>query len=159
MGVWIEFSELSSASQKSNSALLIVQDDRSLMVQWMDVNQLSQEENLHSKCLCINRLPLDLCDSEELTQLFSETYKPVFCQVSACLSVRLCVTSILYNKLSILIICWKRRHPNMTGNLASIITASRHFSFHTSYDHICKIMDLRGCGSLNMSVLWNQGLR
>lgn len=53
------------------------------MVQWMDVNQLSQEENLHSKCLCINRLPLDLSDSEELAQLFSETYKPVFCQVRA----------------------------------------------------------------------------
>lgn len=53
------------------------------MVQWMDVNQLSQEENLHSRCLCISQLPLDLCDSEELTQLFSETYKPVFCQVGA----------------------------------------------------------------------------
>lgn len=51
------------------------------MVQWMDVNQLSQEENLHSKCVCISQLPLDLCNSEELTQLFSETYKPVFCQV------------------------------------------------------------------------------
>lgn len=51
------------------------------MVQWMDVNQLSQEENLHSKCLCINRLPLDLSDSEELAQFFCETYKPVFCQV------------------------------------------------------------------------------
>lgn len=60
-----------------------VQGDRSLMVQWMDVNQLSQEENLHSRCLCISQLPLDLCDSEELTQLFSETYKPVFCQVGA----------------------------------------------------------------------------
>lgn len=57
------------------------------MVQWMDVNQLSQEENLHSKCLCVDRLPLDLCDSEELAQIFSETYKPVFCQVSLfCLS-------------------------------------------------------------------------
>lgn len=51
------------------------------MVQWMDVNQLSQEENLHSKCLCVDRLPLDLCDTEELTQIFSERYKPVFCQV------------------------------------------------------------------------------
>lgn len=67
----------------------MVQEDRSLMVQWMDVNQLGQEENLHSRCLCINRLPLDLCDSEELTQLFSKTYKPVFCQVSVCTS--LCV--------------------------------------------------------------------
>lgn len=66
-----------------NALVYFMQGDRSLMVQWMDVNQLSQEENLHSKCLCISRLPLDLCDSEELTQLFSETYKPVFCQVSA----------------------------------------------------------------------------
>lgn len=65
-----------------NHAIWFLQGDRSLMVQWMDVNQLSQQENLHSKCLCVNRLPLDLCDSEELTQLFSETYKPVFCQVS-----------------------------------------------------------------------------
>lgn len=59
----------------------MLKGDRSLMVQWMDVNQLSQEENLHSKCLCVDRLPLDLCDSEELTQIFSETYKPIFCQV------------------------------------------------------------------------------
>lgn len=72
-----------------------MQGDRSLMVQWMDVNQLSQEENLHSRCLCISQLPLDLCDSEELTQLFSETYKPVFCQVGALetgFSVHVCVT-------------------------------------------------------------------
>lgn len=66
---------------KCQATVSIVQGDRSLMVQWMDVNQLSQEENLHSKCLCINRLPLELGDSEELAQLFSETYKPVFCQV------------------------------------------------------------------------------
>lgn len=65
----------------SASHWCLLQGDRSLMVQWMDVNQLSQEENLHSKCLCVDRLPLDLCDSEELTQLFSDTYKPVFCQV------------------------------------------------------------------------------
>ena len=52
------------------------------MVQWMDVNQLIQEQQLHSRCLCVDKLPLDLCASEELAQLFSETYKPVFCQVS-----------------------------------------------------------------------------
>lgn len=62
------------------------------MVQWMDVNQLSQEENLHSRCVCISQLPLDLCDSEELTQLFSETYKPVFCQVGAPENCSLCLT-------------------------------------------------------------------
>uniref|UniRef100_A0A3Q3AHI3 Ribonucleoprotein, PTB-binding 2 n=2 Tax=Kryptolebias marmoratus TaxID=37003 RepID=A0A3Q3AHI3_KRYMA len=71
-----------SASRARSELLGRPLGDRSLMVQWMDVNQLSQEENLHSKCLCVDRLPLDLCDSEELTQIFSETYKPVFCQLA-----------------------------------------------------------------------------
>ncbi|XP_032382829.1 ribonucleoprotein PTB-binding 2 [Etheostoma spectabile] len=79
---FVEYMKKDSASRARSELLGRPLEDRSLMVQWMDVNQLSQEENLHSKCLCINRLPLDLCDSEELTQLFSETYKPVFCQLA-----------------------------------------------------------------------------
>ncbi|XP_074492811.1 ribonucleoprotein PTB-binding 2 [Sebastes fasciatus] len=79
---FVEYMKKDSASRARSELLGRPMDDRSLMVQWMDVNQLSQEENLHSRCLCINRLPLDLCDSEELTQLFSETYKPVFCQLA-----------------------------------------------------------------------------
>ncbi|XP_035509483.1 ribonucleoprotein PTB-binding 2 [Morone saxatilis] len=79
---FVEYMKKDSASRARSELLGRPMGDRSLMVQWMDVNQLSQEENLHSKCLCVNRLPLDLCDSEELTQLFSETYKPVFCQLA-----------------------------------------------------------------------------
>uniref|UniRef100_A0A3Q3W7E7 RRM domain-containing protein n=1 Tax=Mola mola TaxID=94237 RepID=A0A3Q3W7E7_MOLML len=79
---FVEYMKKDSASRARSELLGRPLGDRSLMVQWMDVNQLGQEENLHSKCLCVNRLPLDLCDSEELSQLFSETYKPVFCQVS-----------------------------------------------------------------------------
>uniref|UniRef100_A0A3Q3AGZ0 Ribonucleoprotein, PTB-binding 2 n=1 Tax=Kryptolebias marmoratus TaxID=37003 RepID=A0A3Q3AGZ0_KRYMA len=78
---FVEYMKKDSASRARSELLGRPLGDRSLMVQWMDVNQLSQEENLHSKCLCVDRLPLDLCDSEELTQIFSETYKPVFCQV------------------------------------------------------------------------------
>lgn len=79
---FVEYMKKDSASRARSELLGRPLGDRSLMVQWMDVNQLSQEENLHSKCLCVNRLPLDLCDSEELAQLFSETYKPVFCQLA-----------------------------------------------------------------------------
>ncbi|KAM9383989.1 ribonucleoprotein PTB-binding 2 [Pholidichthys leucotaenia] len=79
---FVEYMKKDSASRARSELLGRPLGDRSLMVQWMDVNQLSQEESLHSKCLCIDRLPLDLCDSEELTQLFSETYKPVFCQLA-----------------------------------------------------------------------------
>ncbi|KAK7888988.1 hypothetical protein WMY93_024548 [Mugilogobius chulae] len=79
---FVEYMKKDSASRARSELLGRPLGDRSLMVQWMDVNQLSQEENLHSKCVCVDRLPLDLCDSEELTQLFSETYKPVFCQLA-----------------------------------------------------------------------------
>ncbi|KAM9848619.1 ribonucleoprotein PTB-binding 2 [Aulostomus maculatus] len=79
---FVEYMKKDSASRARSELLGRPLGDRSLMVQWMDVNQLSQEENLHSKCLCVDRLPLDLCDSEEMTQLFSETYKPVFCQLA-----------------------------------------------------------------------------
>ncbi|XP_026179250.1 ribonucleoprotein PTB-binding 2 isoform X2 [Mastacembelus armatus] len=79
---FVEYMKKDSASRARSELLGRPLGDRTLMVQWMDVNQLSQEENLHSKCLCVDRLPLDLCDSEELTQLFSETYKPVFCQLA-----------------------------------------------------------------------------
>uniref|UniRef100_H3DL73 Ribonucleoprotein, PTB-binding 2 n=1 Tax=Tetraodon nigroviridis TaxID=99883 RepID=H3DL73_TETNG len=79
---FVEYMKKDSASRARSELLGRPLGDRSLMVQWMDVNQLSQEENLHSRCVCISQLPLDLCDSEELTQLFSETYKPVFCQLA-----------------------------------------------------------------------------
>ncbi|XP_024909803.1 ribonucleoprotein PTB-binding 2 isoform X6 [Cynoglossus semilaevis] len=79
---FVEYMKKDSASRARSELLGRPMGDRSLMVQWMDVNQLSQEENLHSKCLCVDRLPLDLCDSEELAQIFSETYKPVFCQLA-----------------------------------------------------------------------------
>ncbi|KAK1339930.1 hypothetical protein QTO34_018494 [Cnephaeus nilssonii] len=50
-----------------------------LFAQWMDVNLLAAEL-IHSKCLCIDKLPTDYRDSEELLQFFSSTHKPVFCQ-------------------------------------------------------------------------------
>ncbi|XP_051929346.1 ribonucleoprotein PTB-binding 2 [Hippocampus zosterae] len=79
---FVEYMKKDSASRARSELLGRPLGDRSLMVQWMDVNQLSHEENLHSKCVCVDRLPLDLCDSEEMTQIFSETYKPVFCQLA-----------------------------------------------------------------------------
>lgn len=51
-----------------------------VFAQWMDVNLLAPEL-IHSKCLCIDKLPSDYRDSEELLQFFSRIHKPVFCQV------------------------------------------------------------------------------
>uniref|UniRef100_I3MEB9 Ribonucleoprotein PTB-binding 1 n=1 Tax=Ictidomys tridecemlineatus TaxID=43179 RepID=I3MEB9_ICTTR len=52
-----------------------------LFAQWMDVNLLASEL-IHSKCLCIDKLPSDYRDSEELLQFFSSIHKPVFCQLA-----------------------------------------------------------------------------
>lgn len=47
----------------------------------MDVNLLASEL-IHSKCLCVDKLPGDYTDSEELLQYFSSVHKPVFCQLA-----------------------------------------------------------------------------
>ncbi|KAM4872971.1 ribonucleoprotein PTB-binding 2 [Thomomys bottae] len=55
--------------------------ESALFAQWMDVNLLASEL-IHSKCLCIDKLPSDYRDSEELLQLCSSIHKPIFCQLA-----------------------------------------------------------------------------
>ncbi|XP_028977189.1 ribonucleoprotein PTB-binding 2 isoform X3 [Esox lucius] len=78
---FVEYMKKDSASRARSELLGRPQGDRAVMVQWMDVNQLTAGHHLHSKCLCVDRLPAEI-DSEELTQLFSDRYKPVFCQLA-----------------------------------------------------------------------------
>ncbi|XP_056316013.1 ribonucleoprotein PTB-binding 2 [Danio aesculapii] len=79
---FVEYMKKDSASRARSELLGKPMGDRVLMVQWADVNQLTSADHLHSKCLCVNRLPLDFEDSEELAHIFSESYKPVFCQLA-----------------------------------------------------------------------------
>ncbi|TRY54004.1 hypothetical protein DNTS_015560 [Danionella cerebrum] len=79
---FVEYMKKDSASRARSELLGKPLGDRGLMVQWADVNQLTSTDHLHSKCLCVDRLPLDFEDSEELAHIFSESYKPVFCQLA-----------------------------------------------------------------------------
>ncbi|TVK90658.1 Ribonucleoprotein PTB-binding 2 [Bagarius yarrelli] len=79
---FVEYMKKDSASRARSELLGKVQGDRFLMVQWSDVNQLSTAQHVHSKCLCVERLPVDFESSEELAHIFSEHYKPVFCQLA-----------------------------------------------------------------------------
>ncbi|MCI4375587.1 hypothetical protein PGIGA_G00111250 [Pangasianodon gigas] len=79
---FVEYMKKDSASRARSELLGKVQGDRLLMVQWSDVNQLSTAQHIHSKCLCVERLPVDFDSSEELALIFSEHYKPVFCQLA-----------------------------------------------------------------------------
>ncbi|XP_041696023.2 ribonucleoprotein PTB-binding 2 isoform X2 [Coregonus clupeaformis] len=78
---FVEYMKKDSASRARSELLGRPQGDRAVMVQWTDVNQLTAGHHLHSKCLCVDRLPQEY-DSEELTLLFSDRYKPVFCQLA-----------------------------------------------------------------------------
>ncbi|XP_061212513.1 ribonucleoprotein PTB-binding 1 [Neopsephotus bourkii] len=54
---------------------------RTLYVHWMDANHLTPEL-LHSKCLCVDKLPHGYSDREELRRLFSAAGAPAFCQLA-----------------------------------------------------------------------------
>ncbi|XP_013924336.1 PREDICTED: ribonucleoprotein PTB-binding 2-like [Thamnophis sirtalis] len=51
-----------------------------LFAQWMDANQITAEL-IHSKCLCVENLPIDYT-GDDLLQNFSTNYKPVFYQLA-----------------------------------------------------------------------------
>ncbi|XP_041705254.2 ribonucleoprotein PTB-binding 2 isoform X3 [Coregonus clupeaformis] len=78
---FVEYMKKDSASRARSELLGRPQGDRAVMVQWTDVNQLTDGHHLHSKCLCVDRLPQEY-ETEELTLLFSDRYKPVFCQLA-----------------------------------------------------------------------------
>ncbi|XP_041913230.1 LOW QUALITY PROTEIN: ribonucleoprotein PTB-binding 2 [Alosa sapidissima] len=79
---FVEYMKKDSASRARSELLGRALGERSLVVQWTDANQLIEPEQLHSRCLCIDRLPLDFDDTEELARVFSQRYRPVFCQLA-----------------------------------------------------------------------------
>ncbi|KAG7487635.1 hypothetical protein MATL_G00025630 [Megalops atlanticus] len=78
---FVEYMKKDSASRARSELLGKPLGDRALVVQWTDVNQLTAD-HLHSKCLCVDKLPVDFCDTDELAHIFSDRYKPVFCQLA-----------------------------------------------------------------------------
>ncbi|KAM9129250.1 ribonucleoprotein PTB-binding 2 isoform 6-T6 [Pangshura tecta] len=76
---FVEYMKKDSAAKARMELLGKQLGENVLFAQWMDVNQLTTDL-VHSKCLCVDKLPNDYIDSEELMQMFSFKYKPVFCQ-------------------------------------------------------------------------------
>ncbi|NXI47274.1 RAVR2 protein, partial [Galbula dea] len=76
---FVEYMKKDSAAKARLELLGKQLEESTLFAQWMDVNQLTTNL-IHSKCLCVDKLPKDHTDSKELIQAFSLRYKPVFCQ-------------------------------------------------------------------------------
>ncbi|KFQ56459.1 Ribonucleoprotein PTB-binding 1, partial [Pelecanus crispus] len=78
---FVEYMKKDSASRAKSDLLGKQLGTRTLYVHWTDVNQLTLEL-LHSKCLCVDKLPHNYADVEELRQVFSAACAPTFCQLA-----------------------------------------------------------------------------
>ncbi|XP_029473409.1 ribonucleoprotein PTB-binding 2 isoform X2 [Rhinatrema bivittatum] len=76
---FVEYMKKDSAAKARLELLGRPLGEFTLFAQWMDVNLLTADL-IHSKCLCVDKIPKEYCDYEELLQAFSSLHTPVFCQ-------------------------------------------------------------------------------
>ncbi|XP_039370004.1 ribonucleoprotein PTB-binding 1 [Mauremys reevesii] len=78
---FVEYMKKDSAARAKSELLGKQLGTRTLYVHWTDVNQLTADL-VHSKCLCVGKLPHSYTDLEELRQVFSAISAPTFCQLA-----------------------------------------------------------------------------
>uniref|UniRef100_A0A803SP50 Ribonucleoprotein PTB-binding 1 n=1 Tax=Anolis carolinensis TaxID=28377 RepID=A0A803SP50_ANOCA len=78
---FVEYMKKDSAARAKSDLLGKQLGTRTLYVHWTDVNQLTLDL-VHSKCLCVDKLPHNYSDVEELRQTFSTICPPTFCQLA-----------------------------------------------------------------------------
>ncbi|KAH0628723.1 hypothetical protein JD844_010171 [Phrynosoma platyrhinos] len=78
---FVEYMKKDSAARAKSDLLGKQLGTRTLYVHWTDVNQLTLDL-IQSKCLCVDKLPHNYNDVEELRQTFSAICPPTFCQLA-----------------------------------------------------------------------------
>ncbi|XP_072104612.1 ribonucleoprotein PTB-binding 1 isoform X1 [Mobula birostris] len=78
---FVEYMKKDSAARAKSELLGKQLGTRTLYVHWTDVNQLTLDL-MHSKCLCVDKLPHDYKDLQEITEIFSDVYQPTYCQLA-----------------------------------------------------------------------------
>lgn len=76
-----EYMKKDSAARAKSDLLGKPLGTRTLYVHWTDAGQLTPAL-LHSRCLCVDRLPPSFSDVEALRRALSAVHTPTFCQVS-----------------------------------------------------------------------------
>lgn len=79
-----EYMKKDSAARAKSDLLGKPLGPRTLYVHWTDAGQLTPAL-LHSRCLCVDRLPPGFSDVDALRRALSAVHTPTFCQVSWCL--------------------------------------------------------------------------
>lgn len=77
---FVEYMKKDSAARAKSELLGKQLGSRMLYVHWTEVGSLTYPM-LHSKCLCVDRLPPSLLTAQDLRNALADTHAPVFCQV------------------------------------------------------------------------------
>nr|XP_043907661.1 ribonucleoprotein PTB-binding 1 isoform X3 [Solea senegalensis] len=78
---FVEYMKKDSAARAKSELLGKQLGSRMLYVHWSEVGSLTYPL-LHSKCLCVDRLPPNLLTAQDLRSALADTHVPVFCQLA-----------------------------------------------------------------------------
>ncbi|CAI5675831.1 unnamed protein product [Oreochromis niloticus] len=78
---FVEYMKKDSAARAKSELLGKQLGSRMLYVHWTEVGSLTYPL-LHSKCLCVDRLPQSLLTAQDLRSALADTHTPVFCQLA-----------------------------------------------------------------------------
>ncbi|XP_037333401.2 ribonucleoprotein PTB-binding 1 isoform X1 [Pungitius pungitius] len=78
---FVEYMKKDSAARAKSELLGKQLGTRMLYVHWTEVGSLTYQL-LHSKCLCVDRLPPSLQTAQDLRNALADTHAPVFCQLA-----------------------------------------------------------------------------
>nr|XP_019950273.1 PREDICTED: ribonucleoprotein PTB-binding 1 isoform X3 [Paralichthys olivaceus] len=78
---FVEYMKKDSAARAKSELLGKQLGSRMLYVHWTEVGSLTYPL-LHSKCLCVDRLPPNLLTAPDLRNALADTHAPVFCQLA-----------------------------------------------------------------------------
>ncbi|KAM9843039.1 ribonucleoprotein PTB-binding 1 [Aulostomus maculatus] len=78
---FVEYMKKDSAARAKSELLGKQLGSRMLYVHWTEVGSLTYPL-LHSKCLCVDRLPPSILTAQDLRNVLADTHAPVFCQLA-----------------------------------------------------------------------------
>uniref|UniRef100_A0A8C8ISU3 RRM domain-containing protein n=1 Tax=Oncorhynchus tshawytscha TaxID=74940 RepID=A0A8C8ISU3_ONCTS len=78
---FVEYMKKDSAARAKSELLGKQLGSRMLYVHWTEVGSLTYPL-LHSRCLCVDRLPPSLLTAQDLRNALADTHTPIFCQLA-----------------------------------------------------------------------------
>ncbi|KAF4115809.1 ribonucleoprotein PTB-binding 1 [Onychostoma macrolepis] len=78
---FVEYMKKDSAARAKSELLGKQLGSRMLYVHWTEVGSLTFPM-LHSRCLCVDRLPQNILTAQDLRGVLTDTHAPIFCQLA-----------------------------------------------------------------------------